>query len=558
MERIGGGERTVVYPRSEAGESAATPRKEGLMSVVVPRARLIGLLTSFSLAAVAGASQPATPTWVFLQPRAAQSDPAALDVALRRAEDAADARMLERRRLRRTTPGLLDVRDLPLDEGPRVAVASLVRVRTESRWLNALSVEATPEQAEAIRSLPGVREVRPVARGRRCAEAQVCEDAVPEDPSHHAPRDLYGRSSAQLAQINLQAMHARGYTGRGVVIGILDTGFNRVHQSFNNPARPLHVIAERDFINADDQTGPEAGDPAGQHSHGTLILGCISSYLPDQLVGGAYDASVILCKTENVASETPIEEDFYVAGIEFIEARGGDVATSSLGYIDWYTREDLDGQTAVTTLAVNIAAENGLHCCTAAGNDGHDADPATASIIAPADGLRVISCGAADSAGAIAGFSSDGPTADGRLKPELLARGVGTATVHPDTVDTYAGASGTSLSTPLVAAAVACLVQANPWWTVDQMRAALFSTASDAATPDGLFVRGYGMVDAYAAFQSTCPADFNQDGGVDGLDVGAFFLAWEVAEGGADVNHDGGVDGGDVETFFVIWQAGGC
>jgi hypothetical protein len=90
------------------------------------------------------------------------------------------------------------------------------------------------------------------------------------------------------------------------------------------------------------------------------------------------------------------------------------------------------------------------------------------------------------------------------------------------------------------------------------MRAALCSTASDAAAPDARFVRGYGMVDAFAAFQSTCPADFNQDGGVDGLDVGAFFLAWEAAEVGADVNHDGGVDGGDVETFFVIWQAGGC
>ncbi|MEI7657219.1 MAG: S8 family serine peptidase [Phycisphaerae bacterium] len=506
----------------------------------------------------AGAADPAVPTWVFFQPRAVEADPVALQAALRRAEASADARMLERRRLRRTAPGLVDARDLPLDEGPRAAVASLASVRVESRWLNALSVEATPEQAAAIRSLPGVREVRPVARGRRCGSADACEEPVPEDASHHVPRDFYGRSSSQLSQINLQALHARGYTGAGVVIGILDTGFNRVHEGFNNPAHPLRVIAERDFINADGQTGPEAGDPSGQHVHGTLILGCIASYLPDRMVGGAFDASVILCKTENVASETPVEEDYYAAGIEFIENRGGDVATSSLGYIDWYTRADLDGRTAVTTVAVNIAAENGLHCCTAAGNEGHDADPATASIIAPADGLRVISCGAADATGVIAGFSSDGPTADGRLKPELLARGVGTATVHPDTVDTYASASGTSLSTPLVAAAVACLVQANPWWTVDQMRAALCSTASDAAHPDGLFVRGYGMVDAFAAFQSACPADFNQDGGVDGVDVGAFFVSWEAAETAADVNHDGGVDGSDIETFFRVWQAGGC
>ena len=528
------------------------------MKSLVCRVVLACLPAPGAFAIAADPAEPAVPTWVFLKPRAVESDPVALEAALSRAAAAADGRMLERRRLRRTAPGLLDARDLPLDQGPRLAVASLAEVRVESRWLNALSVMATPEQVRALRRAPGVREVRPVARGRRCNDASTCEEPTPLEPEHHAPRDFHGRSSAQLAQINLQALHARGYTGAGVVVGILDTGFNRVHQSFNHPARPLRVIAERDFINADDQTGPQSGDPVGQHSHGTLILGCISSYWPGQLVGGAYDASVILCKTENVASETPIEEDFYVAGIEFIEARGGDVATSSLGYIDWYTQADLDGHTAVTTIAVNIAAENGLHCCTAAGNEGHDADPATASIIAPADGLRVLSCGAADSGGVIAGFSSDGPAADGRLKPELLARGVGTATVHPDTVDTFAGASGTSLSTPLVAAAVACLVQANPWWTVDEMRVALFSTASDAAGPDELFVRGYGMVDALAAFQTACPADFNQDGGVDGLDVAAFFPAWESSDVRADVNHDGGVDGADVETFFSFWQAGGC
>ena len=530
------------------------------VSSVSRTAGRVVLMAVAGLAGAAIASVRPEPVWVFLQPKAAELDPVLLEHALSRAASEAAPRMLERRRLRRTAPGLLDARDLPLDQGPRDAVASVARVRIESRWLNALSVEATPSQVDAIRAMPGVREVRPVARGRRCSDVAVCEQPVPEDVSHHAPRDFYGRSSAQLAQINLQGLHARGYTGQGVIIGILDTGFNRVHQAFNHPDRPLHVIVERDFINADSQTGPEPGDPAGQHSHGTLILGCISSYLPDQLVGGAHGASVILCKTENVASETPIEEDHYVAGIEFIESLGGDVATSSLGYIDWYTRADLDGQTAVTTVAVNIAAENGMHCCTAAGNEGHDADPATAGIIAPADGLRVLSCGAADSTGVIAGFSSDGPTADGRLKPELLARGVGTATVHPDTADTYAGASGTSLSTPLVAAAVACLVQANPWWTVDQMRAALFSTASDAANPDPLFVRGFGMVDALAALQSTCPADFNQDGGVDGLDVAAFFSAWESGgdDGRADVNHDGGVDGQDVEAFFLIWQAGGC
>ncbi|MBX3410522.1 MAG: hypothetical protein KF859_11625, partial [Phycisphaeraceae bacterium] len=55
-----------------------------------------------------------------------------------------------------------------------------------------------------------------------------------------------------------------------------------------------------------------------------------------------------------------------------------------------------------------------------------------------------------------------------------------------------------------------------------------------------------------------CPADFNQDGGIDGADVSAFFQAWEEGSCDADVNSDGGVDGEDVNTFFFYWEAGGC
>lgn len=115
---------------------------------------------------------------------------------------------------------------------------------------------------------------------------------------------------------------------------------------------------------------------SGQHWHGTAILGTIGAYKPDTLIGGAYDAAFYLAKTEDITREEPIEEDFYVAGLQWIEANGADLATSSLGYIDWYTQDDLDGETATTTIAVNIATANGLACCTAAGNGGHDNAPA--------------------------------------------------------------------------------------------------------------------------------------------------------------------------------------
>lgn len=500
---------------------------------------------------------------MFLEPRRVEAAPIELAQALERAVLAAHPKMLERRAWRRTAPGLVDVRDLPLEASVVEAVAAVAPLRTQSRWLNAVSVDASADQVRRIEAISGVRSVMPLATARRCESNIECELPVPESPSGggYESRDFYGRSSAQLAQMNLPALHSRGFTGQGVVIGVLDTGFNRIHAVFNNPEHPLALIAERDFINDDDNTGPQSGDDGGQHGHGTLILSCIGSYLPDQMVGGAYDASFILCKTEDVTSETPAEEDYYVEAIEWIESLGGDVTTSSLSYSDWYVASDYDGVSATTSIVLNLAAANGVHCCTAAGNAGHDTDPATARLGAPADALKVLTCGAVDSAGVITGFSSDGPSFDGRVKPELLAMGRSTACVNPDSADTYATASGTSLSTPLLAAAVACLVEAHPDWTVDEMREALMHTATDYAATgqwDPQFVRGYGIVDALAAHQSRCAADFNRDGGVDGGDIEAFFVAWEAGDTQADVNRDGGVDGPDIESFFLVWTAGGC
>jgi serine protease AprX len=295
-------------------------------------------------------------------------------------------------------------------------------------------------------------------------------------------------------------------------------------------------------------------------------LGTLASYLPGQLVGGAFRAQYILCKTEDIASETPVEEDNYVAALEFAESNGADVATSSLSYSDWYTQADMNGVTAVTSIAVNIAASHGMHCCTAAGNAGHDDDPTTSRLGAPADGLRVLTCGSVNFEGLLSSFSSDGPSADGRTKPELLARGRNTITIAYDNTTDFVAASGTSLSTPLLAGAVACLTQAHPTWTPDQMRQALMSTASRANNPDPLFAEGYGIVNAAAAaaviFCGT--ADFNNDGdyGTD-ADIEAFFACLAgtccPACGTSDFNADGdfGTDQ-DIEAFFRVLAGGNC
>ncbi len=459
--------------------------------------------------------------WVFFADKGYE-DEATERAAIADVERGYNPRAVERRRLRRSFPGLFDARDLPVSQSYLDAVTGAgAKIHLSSRWLNAASVVATPAQLRAISALPFVTSVEPVRRGR----GERLVQTPPPDGHGNNDFEFYGYSHDQLAQINLIGVHDQGFTGQGVVVGILDTGFLRTHEAYNDPDHPLQVVAEHDFVMGDGNTAPEAGDADGQYWHGSAILGVLGAYKPGTLVGGAYNASFILCKTEDIASETPVEEDNYAGGLEFIEANGGDMATASLIYVDWYSQSDLDGQTAISTIAVNVATGNGLYCCNAAGNYGHDEDPATSRLGAPADALQVLTCGAADINGFIADFSSDGPSADGREKPEVLACGVGTVSIDPDNPVGYGGYSGTSLSTPMVACAVACLAGAHPEWTVDHMRERLMTTASDFVQngySDPLFVRGHGIIDAAAALNEApppCYADCDQSTGAGVLDL---------------------------------------
>lgn len=446
--------------------------------------------------------------WVFFEDKGLTTSEAR-SAALETARLDLHPRALERRRLRRSAAGVVDLRDIPVHEPyVRAVLATGCSLSIESSWLNAVSVRGTLAQFRSIAQLPCVDRIEPVRRGTLVGDrpdggAPATPDAG--RPFAGAPASLldYGLTEGQLEQLNLIALHDLGFTGAGVLIGVLDTGFHRGHEAFNQPGHVIDVVLEHDFINDDDFTGIEPGDPSAQHNHGTMVLGTIASYLPGVLIGGAFDASFILCKTEDATDEYMQEEDFYVAGLQFIEANGADMATSSLGYDDWYTQDQLDGLTAVTTIAVNVATSNGLICITAAGNNGNDEDPTTSSLMAPGDAFEVITCGAVWPTGEIVDFSSDGPTADGRVKPELLARGreVYTICAHQDTNCTT-DTGGTSVATSLMASMVACVIQVQPTWTPATMRARLFETASDFlahGTFDSLYVRGYGIPDAVLA-----------------------------------------------------------
>jgi subtilisin family serine protease len=529
--------------------------------------------------------------WVFFTDKGAAShDAGAYRAAIGELTRTYNPRAIERRRLRRTDPGLFDLRDVPV-AGEYVGQVSATgaKPRVQSAWVNAVSVEATRAQVEAIAALPFVRALQPIRSGVKPGRV-TGGDRRPQAAAGPGAGDagFYGTAEEQLTQINLLALHQQGFTGQGVIVGILDTGFLRTHEAFNQAGHPLVVVAEWDFVKDDGNTAPEPEDDPSQHEHGTMILGTLGGYKPNTYVGGAYDASFVLCKTEDIESETPVEEDYYVAGLQFIESHGGDMATASLIYIDWYTQSQLNGATAVTTIGVNVATANGVYCCNAAGNMGHDTNPSTSHLGAPADAFKVITVGAVTSENSIVGFSSDGPSADGRVKPELLARGAQTWTISPNGSTGYTTASGTSLSTPLVAGGVACLIDARPAWTVDQMRTILFATGKDfvvTGVPDPLFIRGYGIMDAAGAAaadcnangvldsldilagtsrdcnangqpdECECRADYNADGALTVADFGSFQTGFVQGQACADFNGDGThtvADFGSFQTAFVV------
>ena len=376
----------------------------------------------------------------------------------------------------------------PSDDYINKVLNTGAKLRHQSRWLNAISIECSKNELIEISYMPFVKEIKPVNQFHR----KNLEESQPNRSLQKIESITeidYGLAKEQLEQINVHTAHNAGYFGQGVTVLMLDTGYNLEHAVFES----LNIIAEWDVINDDSTTKNETGDPLGQHNHGTSTFSALGGYAPGLHMGPAYRANFLLAKTEIVGQEIQIEEDNFVRALEWGELLGADIASSSLGYTDWYIWDNMDGNTAVTTIAVDIAVGMGMIVVTAAGNDnlenwGH--------IIAPADAHDVISVGAVDSLGAIASFSSRGPSFDNRIKPEVCARGIATVCASGDGFS-YVYSNGTSFSTPLVAGATAVLLSARPTWTPMMVREALMKTASQSSSPDTTY--GYGIIDLWGA-----------------------------------------------------------
>ncbi len=380
-------------------------------------------------------------------------------------------------------------------------VAALgARVRVQSRWLHAVSADVP---AAALRRLLEDRElkrVQPLGRFklRRPLPAPriiAAPGAGPGDTCGVSPGDdpVLGPSEMPYRQLHLRPLTDQGMDATGVRVGIFDTGFDTANPAFNG----ITITAQHDFVFNDDIVRDEPGkDVLGAQSHGTSTWSLFAGEVAGRLHGIARGASFLLAKTEDVRSETRVEEDNYVAALEWADSIGVDIVSSSLGYLSFdngfsYTPSQLNGDVAVTTVAADMAAQRGILVVTAAGNDG----PLPRSISTPADGDSVLAIGAEDSLGTIAGFSSRGPTADGRIKPDFTAPGVAVCVLTG--VNHVLPEDGTSFATPILAAGAALVKQIHPTLLPMDLRAAFRRTATKRAAPDSSY--GWGRPDVAAA-----------------------------------------------------------
>ncbi len=437
--------------------------------------------------------------WVFFADRGP-------DVAARlaRVEATLTPRARARRERGRRGRPLVDVFDLP--PAPRYVEAvrrAGARIRFASRWLNAVSVDVDAAALERIAQIPAVSHLR-LVRALRVPDVDVVGrlPAAPQgaSPPARAPALIdYGPSFDQLDQIDVVALHEAGLSGRGVLVAMLDAGFNNLgHVSLQH----LDIVDTWDFVNGDTSVADDSGQ-AGSGAHGTYTLSALAGYAPGSLVGPAYGASFALYKTENTEWERHVEEDAWAAAAERADSVGADIISSSLGYRygftppdTSYTWQDMDGNTTIVARAADLAASRGILVVASAGNSG-PAPPGENTLNSPADGDSVLAVAAVDASGARASFSSVGPSADGRIKPDVAARGVSTVAASPGDSTSFVQVSGTSLSCPLVAGAAALVLEAHPTLSNMEIFDRLRTTASQANAPDSLL--GWGIVDARLA-----------------------------------------------------------
>lgn len=398
--------------------------------------------------------------------------------------------------------------DLPLNKQYIKRVLDLdtsICLLTQSKWLNGITIYCEKDDIlTVIQSLPFVdfaeKTIELKEKEEQCKETYLYKyQSLPVNliniKKDTCYSDLaYGKTTEQIKMHNVHWLHRLGYRGEGVWMCILDGGFNNV-----DSVRHFEVLrSENRLLGVRNFVQPYM-NPFRKHNHGTYVLSCIASEVPGEMIGTAPKVSVFLAQTEDSRTEHKIEEDNWVAALEWADSLGCDVINSSVGYTKFddstqrRTKSDLTGKTSRASQAASMAASKGIIVCNSAGNAGRGP---WKYVGCPADATDIITVGAVDLNGNKTDFSSVGPTADARIKPDVCALGKAVNIANP--YGKSSRADGTSFSSPLLAGMLSCLWQAFPEKTSYQVMDAIRKSASQADTPDSLL--GYGIVDLWKAY----------------------------------------------------------
>lgn len=423
-----------------------------------------------------------------LKYRISLKDKAATDYSLQKPEMYLSKKSIERRKRQ----GLeIDSTDLPVCKKYVDAIRKKgVHVLVTGKWDNFVTVSCNDSMLIAeIAGLPFVRSTERVWRG-------VAKRASERDSLINKPLrtdSLYGPAITQIKMSHADRLHEAGFKGQGMTIAVIDAGFHNVDKI--EAMKNINILGTRDFVN------PEA-DIYAESSHGMSVLSCMAMNQPNVMIGTAPEASYWLLRSEDEYSENLVEQDYWAAAIEFADSVGVDLVNTSLGYYSFddptknYRYRDLNGHYALMSREAAKAADKGIVVVCSAGNSG---SCSWKKITPPGDAENVITVGAVNKYGVLAPFSSVGNTADGRVKPDVVAVGLGSDVMGTD--GNLRHANGTSFSSPIMCGMVACLWQACPELTAKEIIELVRRSGDRAVFPDNIY--GYGIPDLWKAYQST-------------------------------------------------------
>jgi serine protease AprX len=407
----------------------------------------------------------------------------------------------------------VDDRDVPVNENYIAQVKSQtgIFVKAKSKWFNCVHVIGSINDIIALSSLDFVDRISYADRSLN-AKKNISKLKKSRGDNHihkflsQKANFVYGQSQAQIALLKVEALHRSNYTGEGLWIAVMDGGFPNVDQlpAFSRMRGNNDLLGGYDFVDRTINIYRSDGD-----SHGTRVLSDMGGYVENEFVGSAPDASYILFRTEEAATETPVEESYWVEAAERADSLGVDLINTSLGYSTFdnpnynYTPADMDGNTTFISKGANIAIEKGILVVNSAGNSG---STSWGVVTAPAD-ANVYTVGAVDMNGSYVSFSSRGPNAQGTIKPDGMAIGRNAAVV--DENNAIVRNNGTSFSSPIMAGAITSFWSALPDKTNLEIMQLVRESSSLYQNPNSQM--GYGIPDF--DFAMTLNGVDRQDGG---------------------------------------------